>query len=208
MVVKIAERFNLKPLDLMSEAFGDSAVKPVRFLSLVDEDGSVSKSNSSSVFTSTATDIAADYIYVMPDETMYKADIIKGDVCLIRATGAIRAGVPMLVKYQGKAMLRFIITHNETNQIALRTASPYAIGTLFSTEDFHDQVQVLGVLVAFRRIIKGGNLLWLSKRTQKEEPGCSTVPVKILPERLSDIVVEVSKQKKKQKKPSLPSVWK
>lgn len=154
MVVKIAERFNLKPFDLMSEAFEDSAVKPVRFLSLVDEDGSISKSKSSSVFTSTATDVAADYIYVMPDETMYKADIIKGDVCLIRATGAIRAGVPMLVKYQGKAMLRFIITHNETNQIALRTASPYAIGTLFSTADFHDQVQVLGVLVAFRRNYK------------------------------------------------------
>ena len=76
MVVKIAERFILKPFDLMSAAFEDSAVKPVRFLSLVDEDGSVSKSNSSSVFTSTATDVTADYIYVMPDETMYKADII------------------------------------------------------------------------------------------------------------------------------------
>lgn len=154
MVVKIAERFNLKPLDLMSAAFEDSTVRPVRFLSLVDEDGSVSNSNSSPVFTSMATDITADYVYVMPDDTMYKADIIKGDVCLIRATGAVRAGVPMLVKYQGKVLLRFIIAHSETDQIALRTASPYAIGTLLSTAEFHDQVQVLGVLVAFRRNYK------------------------------------------------------
>ena len=154
MVVKIAERFNLRPLDLMSEAFEDSMVKPVRFLSLVADDGSVSNSESSPVFTSMATDVTADYVYVMPDDTMYKADIIKGDVCLIRATGAVRAGVPMLVKYQGKVLLRFIITHGETDQIALRTASPYAIGTLLSTAEFHDQVKVLGVLVAFSRIYK------------------------------------------------------
>ena len=154
MVVKIAERFNLRPLDLMSEAFEDSMVKPVRFLSLVADDGSVSNSESSPVFTSMATDVTADYVYVMPDDTMYKADIIKGDVCLIRATGAVRAGVPMLVKYQGKVLLRFIITHGETDQIALRTASPYAIGTLLSTAEFHDQVKVLGVLVAFRRNYK------------------------------------------------------
>ena len=154
MVVKIAERFNLRPLDLMSEVFEDSIIKPVRFLSLVADDGSVSNSESSPVFTSMATDVTADYVYVMPDDTMYKADIIKGDICLIRATGAVRAGVPMLVRYQGKVLLRFIITHSETDQIALRTANPYTIGTLLSTAEFHDQVQVLGVLVAFRRNYK------------------------------------------------------
>ena len=153
-VIKIAECFNLKPLDLMSSAFGDSDVKPVRFLPLISEDGSICKSDSSPSFSSMAAGITADYVYIMPDDSMYKADIIKGDVCLIRATGAVRAGVPMLVKYQGRAMLRFIITHHETDQVALRTACPYSVGTILSTDDFKSQVEVLGVLVAFRRNYK------------------------------------------------------
>lgn len=153
-VIKIAECFNLRPLDLMNAAFNESDVKPVRFLPLISENGEVSKSDSSPSFSSMAAGITADYVYIMPDDTMYKADIIKGDVCLIRATGAARAGVPMLVKYQDKVQLRFIITHHETDQVALRTACPYSVGTILSTKDFAEQVQILGVLVAFRRNYK------------------------------------------------------
>lgn len=153
-VVKIAKLLNVSALDLMSPAFDGTQPKPVRFLPQILQDGTLEASQSADAFGSLASGIDADYVYIMPDNTMDKADVIEGDICLIRKSSALKQGIPTLIKHKGQVYLRFVVFHPSVDTVSIRTACPYSEAVLFATEDFKKDVTVIGHIVAFRRNYK------------------------------------------------------
>lgn len=150
-MMKIAQLFNLNAVDLMAPAFEDSASQPVRFLPQILQDGTLEASQSADSFGSLASGVDADYVYIMPDNSMDKADVIEGDICLIRKSSALKHGIPTLIKYKGCVYLRFVVFHPSVDTVSIRTACPYSEAVLFATEDFKRDVTVIGHIVAFRR---------------------------------------------------------
>lgn len=150
-VAKIAKLLNVNALDLMSPAFSDTEPVPVRFLPQILDNGELVASQSADSFGSLASGINADYVYIMPDDTMEKADIIRGDVCLIRKSSLLKDGIPTLIKFEDQTYLRFVVNHSCVDTYSIRKACPYSKAKLLSTYRFNKEVTVIGHLVAFRR---------------------------------------------------------
>ena len=77
---KIAAFFNIKASDLISRSI-DVDLRPVKFLPLVQPDGSLISSDCTGSYGALASGIDADMIWLCPDEQMSLAGINKGDIC-------------------------------------------------------------------------------------------------------------------------------
>lgn len=150
-VVQIAEFFNVKATDLLSTSL-DTNLRPVRFLPLVQPDGSVVTSDVTASYGSLASGIDADLVWICPDDRMSAAGINKGDVCLIKSSGALRAAHPALVVLDGRTVLCFLEPYEQG--LYVHSACPCTQGMLIPG-DWSSRLRIIGYLRAFRREWRG-----------------------------------------------------
>lgn len=143
---KIAEFFNVKATDLVASSL-DSDLRPVRFLPLVQPDGSIVSSDISASYGSLASGIDADYVWICPDDMMRDVGIMRGDVCLIKASSAIRSSHPALIVLDGCTRLAILEMFEDALYIK---SSAYYRGLLLKG-DLSLRFRVLGYIKAFRR---------------------------------------------------------
>ena len=146
-MLKIAEFFNVKATDLLSKSL-NPVLRPVRFLPLMQADGSIVDSDVTASYGSLAAGIDADFVWLAPDETMSVAGIKKGDVCLIKSSAAVRAAHPALIVLDGHTVLRFLEPYD--SGLYVHPACPCAQGVLIPG-DWHARVRIVGYLRALRR---------------------------------------------------------
>lgn len=146
-MVKLAEFFNVRATDLLSR-YLDTDLRPVRFLPLVQPDGTVVDSNVADSYGSLAAGIDADCVWVCPDDMMAASGVRRGDVCLIKSSKAMRTGHPALIVLDGTTKLAFLQLFEAGLYVGC--GSPAHPG-VFIPGDWHDRVQILGYLKALRR---------------------------------------------------------
>lgn len=144
---RIAAFFNIKASDLISKSI-DVDLRPVKFLPLVQPDGSLISSDCTGSYGALASGIDADMIWLCPDEQMSLAGINKGDICLIKRSSAVRIGHPALIVVNGHTELRFLELFDMG--LYVHTACPCTQGTLIPG-DWQNRIQILGYIRAFRR---------------------------------------------------------
>lgn len=144
---KIAAFFNIRASDLVSRSI-DVDLRPVKFLPLVQPDGSLVSSDFTGSYGALASGIDADMIWLCPDDQMYMAGINKGDVCLIKRSSAVRVGHPALIVVNGHTELRFLELFDMG--LYVHTACPSTQGSLFRG-DWQKEIRILGYIKALRR---------------------------------------------------------
>lgn len=144
---KIAAFFNIKASDLISRSI-DVDLRPVKFLPLVQPDGSLISSDCTGSYGALASGIDADMIWLCPDEQMSLAGINKGDICLIKRSSAVRIGHPALIVVNGHTELRFLELFDMG--LYVHTACPSTQGTLVPG-DWQKKIRILGYIRALRR---------------------------------------------------------
>ena len=149
---KMAAFFNIKASELVSRSI-DVDLRPVKFLPLVQPDGSLISSDVAGSYGALASGIDADMIWLCPDDLMRPAGINKGDVCLIKRSSALRVGHPALIVVNGHTELRFLELFDMG--LYVHTACPCTQGTLFP-DDWQKKIRVLGYIRALRRDWKRG----------------------------------------------------
>lgn len=143
---KIAEFFNVKATDLVATSL-DSELRPVKFLPLIQPDGSVVPSDITGSYGSLASGIDADFVWICPDDMMRDIGILRGDVCLIKASSAIRSSHPALIMLDGCTRLALL----EMFEDALYVKSGAYYRGLLLTGNYSSRIRVLGYIRAFRR---------------------------------------------------------
>ena len=144
---KIAAFFNINASDLISRSI-DVDLRPVKFLPLVQPDGSLISSDCTGSYGALASGIDADMIWLCPDEQMSLAGINKGDICLIKRSSAVRIGHPALIVVNGHTELRFLELFDMG--LYVHTACPSTQGTLVPG-DWQKKIRILGYIRALRR---------------------------------------------------------
>lgn len=144
---KLAEFFNIRATDLLS-VYLDTDLRPVRFLPLIQPDGTVVDSSVADSYGSLASGIDADFVWVCPDDQMSGADVRRGDVCLIKASKAIRTGHPALIVLDGVTRLAFLQSFE--CGLYIGTGCPARQGA-FIAGDWKERARILGYLKALRR---------------------------------------------------------
>ncbi len=144
---KIAAFFNIKASDLISRSI-DVDLRPVKFLPLVQPDGSLISSDCTGSYGALASGIDADMIWLCPDEQMSLAGINKGDICLIKRSNAVRIGHPALIVVNGHTELRFLELFDMG--LYVHTACPSTQGSLI-LGDWQKKISILGYIRALRR---------------------------------------------------------
>lgn len=150
-MTKLAEFFNVKATDLLAGSL-DPVLRPVRFLPLIQQDGTIVESEVTASYGSLAAGLDADSVWIAPDETMSSAGIKKGDVCLIKRSAALRSAHPALIVMDGHTVLRFLEPFD--SGLYVHPACPCAQGVLF-TGDWSSRVRIVGYLRALRREWRG-----------------------------------------------------
>lgn len=144
---RIAAFFNIKASDLISGSI-DVDLRPVKFLPLVQPDGSLISSDCTGSYGALASGIEADMIWLCPDEQMSLAGINKGDICLIKRSSAVRIGHPALIVVNGHTELRFLELFDMG--LFVHTACPSTQGSLI-LGDWQKKIRILGYIRALRR---------------------------------------------------------
>lgn len=144
---RIAAFFNIKASDLISKSI-DVDLRPVKFLPLVQPDGSLISSDCTGSYGALASGIDADMIWLCPDEQMSLAGINKGDICLIKRSSAVRIGHPALIVVNGHTELRFLELFDMG--LYVHTACPSTQGSLI-LGDWQKKIRILGYIRALRR---------------------------------------------------------
>ena len=144
---RIAAFFNIKASDLISKSI-DVDLRPVKFLPLVQPDGSLISSDCTGSYGALASGIDADMIWLCPDEQMSLAGINKGDICLIKRSSAVRIGHPALIVVNGHTELRFLELFDMG--LYVHTACPSTQGLLI-LGDWQKKISILGYIRALRR---------------------------------------------------------
>ena len=142
----IAQFFNVKASELVSRSI-DPDLRPVKFLPLVQTDGSTVSSDVTASYGSLAAGIDADFIWICPDNLMSEGGIRRGDVCLFKASTAIRASHPALIMLDGTTRLAFL----EQYESALYVKAGSSYRGVLLTGDWSSRLRVLGYLKALRR---------------------------------------------------------
>lgn len=144
---RIAAFFNIKASDLISGSI-DVDLRPVKFLPLVQPDGSLISSDCTGSYGALASGIEADMIWLCPDEQMSLAGINKGDICLFKRSSAVRIGHPALIVVNGHTELRFLELFDMG--LYVHTACPSTQGSLI-LGDWQKKIRILGYIRALRR---------------------------------------------------------
>lgn len=144
---RIAAFFNIKASDLISKSI-DVDLRPVKFLPLVQPDGSLISSDCTGSYGALASGIDADMIWLCPDDQMSLAGINKGDICLIKRSSAVRIGHPALIVVNGHTELRFLELFDMG--LYVHTACPSTQGSLI-LGDWQKKIRILGYIRALRR---------------------------------------------------------
>lgn len=145
-MVKLAEFFNVKATDLLSKSL-DPVLRPVRFLPLIQQDGSMVDSDVTGSYGSLAAGLDADLVWICPDESMSAAGVHKMDVCLIKKSSAVRASHPALILFDGHTVLRFLEPFE--SGLYVHSACPCTHGVLIPG-DWSSRVHIIGYLRAYR----------------------------------------------------------
>lgn len=146
-MVKLAEFFNIRATDLLSR-YLDTDLRPVRFLPLIQPDGTIVDSKVADSYGSLASGIDADYVWICPDDLMSGAGVRRGDVCLIKASKAMRTAHPALIILDGSTKLAFLQLFESGLYVGCGCSSHPGV---FIPGDWHERVQILGYLKALRR---------------------------------------------------------